>query len=381
MILLSMIKKELKQFFRNRGSIVMLFIFPIVLITCLGLSLKNFIGSDVDIFSGEKVLYTIENESRYEKGFTEIMKALEGENGLTFEYITNTEKDMAMSLVDEYKAIALVTINENGYDYYRAKEGEKITSKIFRSIVEQGLTRYALVDTAIEENPMLIEEILKNEKAEYIKESTIGANEVTSFQYYTFAELALIIMYISITIAESVYSEEKLETINRIRLSKATELQLIMAKGALGVIIGMLQIIEVYLFSTYILKINWGENMLTMFAVLLSVAVFSSVLGIIVGLVVKESKSINSTLQALIIGVCFLGGCYGPISMLKSIPIISDLIKISPIYWVNSALVSLNTGTVNNYGIIAIGSCLGISLVLILVYMSFKKVVGGKSIA
>lgn len=379
MIILSMIEKELKQFFRNKGTVIMLFVFPIALITCLGFSLKSFMGADVDVFSDEKVLYTIESKSRYEEGFNELKKGFEKETGLIFEEITNKEE--AMTLVDEYDAIALVTINENGYNYYRSKEGEMVSSKIFRSMVEQGLSTYALVDTAIEENPRLVEEILKTEKEKYAKESPIGINEVTSFEYYTFAELALIMMYISVTVAESVYSEGDLKTINRIRLSKVSDLQLIIAKGALGLIIGILQIVEVYLFSTIILKINWGENIPVMMGVLLSLAIFSSVLGIVIGLLVKESKSINSVLQVIIITVCFLGGCYGPLSMLKSMPIMADLIKFSPIYWVNSALISLNTGIVNNYGVIAIATCLGSSVFLILGYMTIKKVKGGKSIA
>lgn len=379
MILLSMIEKELKQFFRNKGSVIMLFIFPMALITCLSFSLKSFMGGNLDIFSDKKVLYTIENKSRYEDGFSALRKGFEEDTGLVFEEVINKEE--AKTLVDEDEAIALVTINENGYDYYRSKEGEGVRSKIFRGIVEQGLSTYALVDTAIEENHKLVEEILKTEKVEYVNESPVGVKEVTSFEYYTFAELALIMMYISVTVAESVYSEGDLKTINRIRLSKVSDLQLIIAKGALGVIIGILQVMEVYLFSTIILKINWGENIPAMISVLLSLAIFSSVLGIITGLLVKESKSINSVLQVIIITVCFLGGCYGPLSMLKSMPIIADIIKFSPIYWVNSALISLNTGIVNNYSMIAIGTCLGAAVLLILGYMTVKKVKGGEYIA
>ena len=47
-----------------------------------------------------------------------------------------------------------------------------------------------------------------------------GARDITSSEYYTFAELALIIFYVSGIVGESVYNENKLTTINRIRLSK-----------------------------------------------------------------------------------------------------------------------------------------------------------------
>ena len=122
MILLSMIEKELKQFFRDRGGVIMMFIFPIALITCLSFSLKSFMGGSIDVFSEKKVLYTIENNSKYEKGFNKFKEEFEKETTLNFEEITN--KDQAITLIDKYDAIALVTIGEKGYEYYRSKEGE-----------------------------------------------------------------------------------------------------------------------------------------------------------------------------------------------------------------------------------------------------------------
>ena len=379
MILLSMVEKELKQFFRNKGSVIMLFIFPIALITCLGFSLKGIMSGDVNIFQGGKVLYSIENNSKYEHGFNNFKEEFQKETGTSFEEIT--KKEEAMDLVNKGEAISLITINESGYDYYRSEEGEPINSKIFRSIVEQTLTTYALVDTVLEVEPSSLQEVLIAEKAKYVEEGSIGRNSVSSFEYYTFAELALIILYISTTIAESVFAEGSLTTINRIRLSKANDLKLIISKAILGLIIGILQITEVYLFSTFILKVNWGENLPIMIAVLLALTVFASILGIVIGLLIKESKSINSALQTIIITICMAGGCYGPLVMLKQIPILSDVIKFSPVYWVNSAMVSLNTGVVNNYAITAISMCLGSTLALILGYVIIKKVNGGKSIA
>lgn len=379
MILLSMIQKEIKQFFRNKGNVIILFFFPLVLITCLGFCLNMFMDSDIDVFSDEKVLYTIENNSKYEEGFNGFKDEFHKQTNLEFEEITDKEK--AKILVNEDKAISLVTIGDNGYNYYRSELGENTSSKIFRSVLEQTLRTYALVDTVIEENPMMMQEILQVETEKYVHESSIGGKSISSFEYYTFAELALIILYISITVAESVYNEGKLRTINRIRLSKASELQLIISKAIVGIIIGILQIAEVYLFSTFVLKVNWGENLLIMVCVLIALAVLSSILGIIIGLLVKESKGIQSALQTIIMAICFAGGCYAPLSMMKSIPLFENIMKLSPVYWVNSALVSLNTGVVNNYATISIVVCLISSIGLVGLYMIIKKMRGGRTIA
>lgn len=378
-MLLLMIEKELKQFFRNKGAVIILLLFPLVLITCLGFCLNSFMSADIDVFSEKKVLYHIENNSKYEEGFNGFKEEFQKEASLEFEEINDMEK--AKVLVNENKAIALVTIDDNGYEYYRSESGEYTTSKIFRSVLEQTLTTYALVDTVIEENPTMIKDVLQVETRKYVEESSIGGKGISSFEYYTFAELALIILYISIMVAESVYNEGKLKTINRIRLSKVSELKLIISKAIVGIMIGVLQILEVYLFSTFVLKVNWGENLLVMVCVLLALVVFSSILGIVIGLLVKESKGIQSSLQTIIMALCFTGGCYAPLSMLKSLPIFENVMMLSPIYWVNSALVSLNTGVINNYSTISIVVCLGASIGLVCIYMIIKKVRGGRSIA
>lgn len=378
-MLLLMIQKEMKQFLRSKGEVAMLFIFPIVLISCLGFCLNSMMSGDVNIFEGKKVLYTIEESSKYKEGFNGFKEEFQKETTVAFEEVEDLEK--AKISVDTNEAIALVTIGENGYDYYRSKNGEGMSSKIFRSIVEQTLTTYALVDTVIEENPMMLQEILQAETEKYVDESSLGGKEISSFEYYTFAELALIILYISVTIAESVYKEGELKTINRIRLAKVSDVKLIMSKAIVGIVIGILQIAVVYLFSTFILKVNWGENLGMMVCVLMALVVFASVLGIIVGLLVKESKGIQTTLQTIIMTVCFAGGCYGPLTVMKSIPGFEAIASFTPIYWVTSALTSLNMGVENNYAVISIAMSLGLSLGLILLYMIINKIKGGRTIA
>ena len=45
-----MLKKELKMFFRSKGNVMMLFLFPIILITTLSLSLNKLMSAEVEIF-------------------------------------------------------------------------------------------------------------------------------------------------------------------------------------------------------------------------------------------------------------------------------------------------------------------------------------------
>ena len=73
-----------------------------------------------------------------------------------------------------------------------------------------------------------------------VSNETIGdARNITSTEFYIFAELALIILYLTTTVFESVYKENTLSTINRIKLSNSSEHMIILAKVAMGCMISI----------------------------------------------------------------------------------------------------------------------------------------------
>lgn len=363
-----MMKKEFIQFFRNKSNIIILFVFPILLITCLGFALKDVVGEgSSDIFNDIKVLYNVEETSSYSGAFHSFMKDVNNNLDISFQSINNTEE--AKEKVDSGYAVAFITISNKGYDYYRTKNRETIEGKVFRNVFEQFLDNYALI--GMEKNHSFIDnKSFENYNDSTITEDSIGLIGINSFEYYTFAELALIMLYVSKSIAETVYDEKYLSTINRIRISKANSFQLIISKAFVGVTIGVLQSIEVYIYSSIVLKTNWGENIWLMFAILTCLSVFTSILGIVIGLATKDGKSMNSILNIIIISLCMFGGCYFPISMLKSMPIMKDIIVFTPLYWINSALISVSSGIKNNYAAISIALSLGLSIILVLGYIA-----------
>lgn len=158
---INMLKKEFIQFFRSKGNVFMMFIFPIILITTLSLGLKSMMDYDNDIF---------ENNGEY-------------------------------TLV-----------------YYALEEGSEEYSIVFLSFKE------------------LVEDAVRN----MVSNETIGdARNITSTEFYIFAELALIILYLTTTVFESVYKENTLSTINRIKLSNSSEHMIILAKVAMGCMISI----------------------------------------------------------------------------------------------------------------------------------------------
>jgi ABC-2 type transport system permease protein len=177
------------------------------------------------------------------------------------------------------------------------------------------------------------------------------------------------------------YKENFQGTFTRVKMSKVNNLILILSKIILGIIIGILQVIVVYIMSTVFLKINWGDSLIIMFIVLISFITFSSVLGVFMSMIFDEVKTANSVINTLIIILGFLGGLYMPISMIKSINITNLLSELTPTYWANISLLSISNGLSTKFSSISIILSLGLSIILIIIGLIIRKMKAGDKLA
>lgn len=373
---LQLLKKEVKQFLRAKGEVAMLFIFPIVLITTLSVGLKDIMSNMNNVFSEDKkdnkVYYSIDEDSTYKDGFISFIDGVGDE--LNIDFVETNSLDSVKDEIDKYDAISYIGVNKDDFTYYSSSEGEKTESNVVKSIFETSLNNFAVYEAIGKLNPEAFKDIAKNVVDEYVVEEGVGvSHDVTSAEYYTFAELALIILYISITVGESVYRENSLTTINRLRLSKISEGTILLSKISLGVIISIVQTLLVYLYSTFCLDVNWGESTLKLILLFIVFGVFASSLGTIVGILAKKETAVSGILNVLIIITCLLGGCYTTMSMMVSIPGVNTLMYLSPIYWINVATNSMLCNIPSNAYIIALAIPIVLSIIIISIYVMISK--------
>lgn len=124
---LAILKKEIKQFLRSKGNIVMLFVFPVILITTLSVGLKDMMSNMEGIFGKEsktsKVYYSLEDESEYKEGFLAFKKGVEDNINIKFEETSSI--DNVIDDVDSHEALAYIDIKKNGFELYSSKNGVK----------------------------------------------------------------------------------------------------------------------------------------------------------------------------------------------------------------------------------------------------------------
>lgn len=379
MIVFKLVKKELMHFFKNKMDIVTMVIFPIVLILVMGTSLKGIMNVDTNIFKDEVVYYSINcKNNTYIKNFEIIKSNLEKNYNIKFKLIEDIIT--AKENVNLEKSLAYISINNNGYEFYRNENGENISQKIFRNMFEQFLHKNSLVETISENNINIVNYKSINEQVINLKEKNLNSNGVDSYTYYTFAELVLIILYISSITSISLYKEKYLNTMSRMRICNISYLSILTSKVVLGIIIGIIQISVVFIVSRFMLNVNWGNNLGSIFLVLICLIIFSSILGVVTSVIFKDHKTSTSVCNILIIIMGLLGGSYMPISLITSSPITNFVAKISPTYWANISILSLSYGIKTIYPYISIIISIGLSLFLTLIGLIFYKNKAGESI-
>ena len=381
MTLYILIKKEIIQFLRNKTDVLTMFIFPIILIVVMGTALNGLMNVDKNIFENKDIYYKksgTKDEELYnifinfKKSFTDTIKV---------NFIEVKDNKKAIDSVNNGDSLCFIEIKDNDYDYYKSQNRDISSQKIFKNIFEQYIKRYTLIENIGANNPNIIQDILNEESLIFIKEEGINNKGIDSFTYYTFAELILIMMYVSGITSISMYKEGLQGTITRIRMSKTSNLSVILSKIILGIIIGILQTIVIYLVSTVFLGVNWGNDLIQIFMVIVSFIIFSSVLGVASSMIFSDNKTASSFINTVIIILGFLGGSYMPISLIKSTKLTNILCQLTPTYWANISLLSLSTGLSSDYTYISIFLSLSISVILILLASIVNKLKTGDRFA
>lgn len=372
-------KKEIIQFFKSKTNVIAMLIFPIVLIFVMGKSLDGLMSMDKNIFSGKIIYFNIEDSSGNKNLQPFYDFSVQFQKDTEAEFVENTNPEEAIKLVNKNEAICFINVCKDDIKYFRNENGESTESKVFRNLYTQYMKKYIFIHSISKFEPQKVPQILNAQNNTQVKSEGISYDEVNSFTYYTFVELTLIILYISTITLTSIYKENRLHKMTRLKTSGIKKINIIISKIALGIFIGIMQIIIIYITSTRLFGVNWGQNVIYIFMVLISFIIFSSVLGISISMIFSEEKTAYTFINMLIIVMGFLGGSYVPLCLVKSARITSFLCELVPNYWVNTAILGLKYNVDTSYYISAINISLGSAALMIILSMIISKIKEGGS--
>ena len=356
--------KEIKVFFTSKGNLLFMFVMPLLLITIFSYALRDYINADYGTFDGAKVYYCEENagDARI-KEFEMIRTKLTQALGVTFESVTDYEA--ACRAVEKSEAYGVIRINETGYAYFRSDFNEPEGGKLVRTLFAQMAGN---VDDASNE-----------EMVPQVNKIRLNVSKFDSKNYYTFAGLAFSILFMGLLVAFMVYDEKEFGTIERIRLSNAGVPGMVFSKVLTGILCGCVMIGASYLYSRFVLKVDWGTRTAHILLILLCLCVFSATFGCVVGLAGKNKTVCQSGVMMFSMLCGYLGGSITPLYLLENVPALNWIIKISPLYYTNRAVSSLYNGVVDEKTTYCIAVLLGLTVVLSLLGIKVGKKVTKKA--
>ena len=335
MNIISIIIKELKHSFRDRKSMGMMILFPILLILVLGSAFKSSFASSIDIGT-PKVLYSIEGTGETADSFK--TNFIEKGKYFKIEFIKIDDMASAKKELISNQCDAIIDMKSDDKIEFYKSDIESLKAGVAESILSNYIQQFNVIEDIIKVNPRAINSIINDNNADYSIITSINkSSQPSSLDYYTIAEIALIIMYAGMTGLFGIAIEKNSKTRDRILITPVRKYQFLIGK-TIGAVLGtILQIAIVVLFSKYVLKANWGSDIFTVLLIFSSQIIMAISIGVGLGFIFKHENIASGILNFIIPVMAFLGGSYMPVDGLGS-KTFQAITYLSPVRWVNRSI-------------------------------------------
>jgi len=370
-MLLTLVKNNVKLILRDKISFLFMCIFPVILILILSSAFSSTLGKTVAL-EDFSVGYNIEEGSDITNYFPALKEQFK-ENGIMLKPISQKE---GLKAVAEGELVSYLTLSDDQYTLYN-KEGIHINGMVFESSFKGSMYLYdglkTMIDYAVK-NQVIPEKEIKgqmkslasNEQINFVKKQRIDVDPVpTSEDYYGIIEIVFIIWFGVSSVVALTSEERKNKISNRIRLTNVKPVILFMGKFIPNILATCMQVGIAIGVSTLLLKVNWGEHLFLSGGILLFEVIAISALGTMLIIVIKNSVIINMFMYigAFVFG--FMGGSFQ--SYMYNF-LSEDIVRRSPLYYLNRTLVELSTKGHSDY--------LGTTLVMLLVITISSVAIG-----
>lgn len=358
-------KRAFKNYIRNKRNLIIMIFFPIILMTVLGGILKgDFSNQNIK----KSIVYYYANNPSKEN--SEILKVLDNFKGNSnIEFKATNSLDSGKAMVKNNKD-SFIYINGNDIEIFNSIE-KPIEKAIVDGVVNSVVKRFNAIDEAMKVNPVITMENLKsNDIKQSVKiEKLPAAKAPSSFDYYAITDITLFALYMAITPLAAIDYDERKGIKNRIKLAGIGELEYQLGNTIGYFFVSIVVTIPAYLYSMYVLKVNWGNPIITYGSILI-LSTASILLGQVICSFARNSGKAIGLLKAVIFPIlAFLGGAYTPIySGVNSISkIFNYLTEISPLRWINKGIMDyIYQGTYRN---LLISTGLDVAFIILFIFM------------
>lgn len=345
MVLFHLIKKESLQIFRDRTALLMMVVFPILMILILSFAFKSSFNTAATV-PKLTVRYQLEGkETEYQKNFITFLKLLNKELHLEAKETKDIAK--AKQKVSEGALTAALEVKSDQNIEVTTNSINQQNADLINMLVNIYVDNAKTYDSIVSLYPEAISNI-KKRKIDYIASSSVQTSKgMSSADYYAISMFTMITFYSIMSAMNLVLSDRQQGVASRIYLTGVSNSAILLGKLIGGMLATAVQLTILYVFTRFVLRVNWGTNDWQIIGVTASLVYLSVAIGIGLATGIRNQSFLTVASNAVIPIFAFLGGSYIPLSTLNS-ALINQLSNISPIKWVNDSLFYLIFGGQSN---------------------------------
>lgn len=341
----------IKRNFRDKKSLFGSIMMPILMIIILGTALNGFFKStNLDKI---EISYLNMDAGAASEEFEKFLESDEISELLDVNEVSSI--DEGENLVNDKKAVSLIVIPEDYSE--KLMSGEESFIQIYNSKYTD--FKNSMVENILEAynsagNTIMAVSKLNTNNISYTRYTTVDENVISTvgkapraIDYYGVAMLVLAIMS-SASFAAEMVSEDYFDNVGmRIKASPVNPYERLMGK-ILGCVFDIfIKGVIIIAFSKLAYGVNWGNNFGMIAIIILSAAVFSTIFGMFMAMIIGNGNKASGILNILNNVFTFLAGGYALI--LTQDVNISKIMHLSPNFYPQTAL--LNVIYDNNYRI------------------------------
>ncbi|HWT74770.1 MAG TPA: ABC transporter permease [Mobilitalea sp.] len=350
---LILIKNNLKLMLRSKWVLFIMSILPLITIALLSNAFKEMMNTSYDI--GEfQVGYRVSEDSVYKDMLPELTKTCEEKGIQLQEY---PDGDITKLLQSETVAV-FVKIGKDSYTVYQSNDKSteaSITESIFSGFFYQANESKTLLTYQMQHNITDVPVPSSTVKSEVLATDPVPSSTdyygIIYILYFTWCGIISLVAVIS--------SERKSAIPRRMRVSQMSKLQFYFGKFLPCTLAIFIEVCIAWGLSVVLFGIHWGNIGISAFVLFLT-AMAASAFGIVL-FQLFNNVAISIVLGFIIIWIeGFFGGSFQTY-MYANLP--QRLVNLSPIYYVNRAMVEYSTMGHSGYLNTSIGFLAGIIIV------------------
>jgi ABC-2 type transport system permease protein len=301
---------RLKCLLRNKETMFWCYMFPILLSTCFFFAFNNL--WKIEYFETLSIAYVSDGEA--DRGLEQALKlAKTSEEEQMFE-IAYCDEEKAQTLLNNGDIKAYIT---GGTDPQLFVKGSGLDETIIKSFLDTYRQRAAMVSSILQNNPKAMEEGLMEDVMSFhtVIEKNEEVKKPAELLVYFYSLLAFTCIFAANWgLDEVVNIQADLSGRGaRVNVSPIRKMKLFICNMLAAFTVHMGSILLLFFYMKYIIKINFGSNLLYLFLICLMGSFAGLGLGAFIGVWSKKKVAVKEAiLSAVTLGGGFLSGMMSP---------------------------------------------------------------------